>query len=364
MVKEKNELYADMGLEVGNFVKRMDKLLHTYNDAYMNMYEKYVDIGVMDILSIVATYKDKIQQGGVYVVKNNLNNKYKIGYTSNFEKRLKQLKTSFIHIGMEHDLSVVRLIYCFDDFAFNLEQKLHKLLGEYRDIGEWFSIKDINEFTRVIKEGQIDFGTFGLYIDHDIMKVPKYETKISKSYIITQKLCSDMGFDDKDMINFLLYTLDKENNMSDFCLFINRSGDLKPIQIGVFDMVLEYKAIVVPSKNGDLYRVGESENYTTYSDVLYGKTLDFILSKHGIMDKFTDKYIIEDLYDEASVSDAARDYAKSMIVDVQHRSEEELNAMCIHPQLFRDEWEGVASFARELKDSVTYLEIQELLSEI
>lgn len=67
---------------------------------------------------------------------------------------------------------------------------------------------------------------------------------------------------------------------------------------------------------------------------------------------------------KASVSDAARDYAKSMIVDVQHRSEEELNAMCIHPQLFRDEWEGVASFARELKDSVTYLEIQELLSEI
>jgi anti-repressor protein len=67
---------------------------------------------------------------------------------------------------------------------------------------------------------------------------------------------------------------------------------------------------------------------------------------------------------KASVSDEARDYAKSMIVDVQHRSEEELNAMCIHPQLFRDEWEGVASFARELKDSVTYLEIQELLSEI
>lgn len=67
---------------------------------------------------------------------------------------------------------------------------------------------------------------------------------------------------------------------------------------------------------------------------------------------------------KASVSDVARDYAKSMIVDVQHRSEEELNAMCIHPQLFRDEWEGVASFARELKDSVTYLEIQELLSEI
>lgn len=67
---------------------------------------------------------------------------------------------------------------------------------------------------------------------------------------------------------------------------------------------------------------------------------------------------------KASVSDEARDYAKSMIVDVQHRSEEELNAMCIHPQLFRDEWEGVASFARELKDNVTYLEIQELLSEI
>lgn len=67
---------------------------------------------------------------------------------------------------------------------------------------------------------------------------------------------------------------------------------------------------------------------------------------------------------KTSVSDTARDYAKSMIVDVQHRSEEELNAMCIHPQLFRDEWEGVASFARELKDNVTYLEIQELLSEI
>lgn len=67
---------------------------------------------------------------------------------------------------------------------------------------------------------------------------------------------------------------------------------------------------------------------------------------------------------KASVSDEARDYAKQMIVNIQHRSEEELNAMCIHPQLFRDEWESVASFARELKDEVTYLKIQELLSEI
>lgn len=67
---------------------------------------------------------------------------------------------------------------------------------------------------------------------------------------------------------------------------------------------------------------------------------------------------------KTSVSDEARDYAKQMIVNIQHRSEEELNAMCIHPQLFRDEWESVASFARELKDEETYLEIQELLSEI
>lgn len=63
------------------------------------------------------------------------------------------------------------------------------------------------------------------------------------------------------------------------------------------------------------------------------------------------------------ISDEAKDYAKQMIVGIQHRSQEELSAMCIHPQLFIDEWKGIADFARKCNDEDTYLEIQEIISE-
>jgi hypothetical protein len=77
----------------------------------------------------------------IYIIKNN--NKYKIGYTSNFDRRLKNYKT---HLGN------VDLILLYESFnAFEIEEEIHLTKNKNKDVSsEWYELTE-TELIQMIK---------------------------------------------------------------------------------------------------------------------------------------------------------------------------------------------------------------------
>ena len=88
----------------------------------------------------LAEIEDVIKQDYLYIIENN--GLYKIGYTSDWKKRLQQYKT---HLGLVNVIYLTKQIDCF-----YLESELHILFKDKRDIGEWFSLNS-NELFYAIK---------------------------------------------------------------------------------------------------------------------------------------------------------------------------------------------------------------------
>jgi predicted GIY-YIG superfamily endonuclease len=68
------------------------------------------------------------KQDYLYIIENN--GAYKIGYSSNWQKRYKNYKT---HLGSVNLIYLTKQENCFD-----LENKLHSLFSDKRTFGEWF----------------------------------------------------------------------------------------------------------------------------------------------------------------------------------------------------------------------------------
>jgi hypothetical protein len=88
----------------------------------------------------LAEIEEVIKQDYLYIIENN--GLYKIGYTSDWKKRLQQYKT---HLGLVNVIYLTKQIDCF-----YLESELHILFKDKRDIGEWFSLNN-NELFYAIK---------------------------------------------------------------------------------------------------------------------------------------------------------------------------------------------------------------------
>lgn len=75
--------------------------------------------------------------GYVYLVKDTVNNTYKIGVSKDINKRLKTLQTG--------NSSNLELILSFKaEHPYRLESMLHRKFAEYRERNEWFKLpKDI-----------------------------------------------------------------------------------------------------------------------------------------------------------------------------------------------------------------------------
>mgnify|MGYP003660112683 CR=1 FL=1 len=78
----------------------------------------------------LAEIEEVVKQDYLYIIENN--GLYKIGYTSDWKKRLQQYKT---HLGLVNVIYLTKQIDCF-----YLESELHILFKDKRDIGEWFSL--------------------------------------------------------------------------------------------------------------------------------------------------------------------------------------------------------------------------------
>ena len=74
----------------------------------------------------------------VYVIKNPLNNQYKIGISGNLSARIANIDNqSGIH---HHIIFFAEMEIGYDEPAKQVETYLHKYFKEIRGIGEWFSL--------------------------------------------------------------------------------------------------------------------------------------------------------------------------------------------------------------------------------
>jgi hypothetical protein len=87
-------------------------------------------------------------EGYIYLICDNLNNKYKIGMTKgDINKRMKQLQT-----GNSNELFIHS--YYKTKYPFRLEKILHNKFTNYNTLNEWFELpdSDVINFSNSCKE--------------------------------------------------------------------------------------------------------------------------------------------------------------------------------------------------------------------
>lgn len=85
---------------------------------------------------------EELKLNGVYLIRNLDNNLLKIGRCSDLQRRFKEIKGAFKHIGVDPNLK----IECFIEYEYNtqLERYLHKKFKDNRIQNEWFEINNID----------------------------------------------------------------------------------------------------------------------------------------------------------------------------------------------------------------------------
>lgn len=84
--------------------------------------------------------------GYIYLIEDSNNNTYKIGVTKGEpEKRLKKLQT-----GNSSKLEIKYLYKC--EYPYRLESMLHNHYKQFKELNEWFSLENPNEFPDKCKE--------------------------------------------------------------------------------------------------------------------------------------------------------------------------------------------------------------------
>ena len=72
----------------------------------------------------------------VYVLENRISGLYKIGFSKDYKKRIKAIRSILYNNGVESDLDIVFLL----DGNCRLESELHKRFRDVRRRGEWFAL--------------------------------------------------------------------------------------------------------------------------------------------------------------------------------------------------------------------------------
>jgi hypothetical protein len=112
--------------------------------------------------------EDNCHISNIYIISGN--NAYKIGESKNPEKRLKQLQT-----GNPWRLKLIK-IYEDIDYAYLIEQILHKKLDFYNVGGEWFQC-DIEKIYKIIDN------TLDSLNANDYWKFYEHGNKYEKTYV-------------------------------------------------------------------------------------------------------------------------------------------------------------------------------------
>lgn len=95
------------------------------------------------------TEKQKQQNKGyIYVLE--CNNTYKVGFSKDVTKRMKQLDT--------RPFELILITKLYSDSALDIEQEVHKRLTKYRAKNEWYHNIDVSTIVKTINQVAEDFG--------------------------------------------------------------------------------------------------------------------------------------------------------------------------------------------------------------
>ncbi len=86
-----------------------------------------------------------VDRSGVYLVNIRGTNHYKIGFTKNIQRRLKEFMTN-------NPFAVDLHFFLLTDYPVVVERELHSILSSNRIVKEWFEIHDIEDFFSAIEK--------------------------------------------------------------------------------------------------------------------------------------------------------------------------------------------------------------------
>lgn len=133
--------------EVDKIIEGLKKYKDTYSDSYISNCNKEArekELNEMRKLQEESKKSQKHRDAKGYIYLLECGGKYKIGYSNNVERRMKQLDTR------PFSLNLITKVY--SDIAFDVEQRIHKMMSKYKVEGEWYDISfdfsayDFSEF--------------------------------------------------------------------------------------------------------------------------------------------------------------------------------------------------------------------------
>lgn len=121
---------------------------HTYTDEEIVQYNKQLEERFFDDFKPTTNKPIKDLSGFVYILK--CENRYKVGYSKDVNKRIKQLDTRPFKL---------ELIYKqYSECAYSIEQHIHRQLHAFRVENEWYDIeeslliKNVNAIFKSVEE--------------------------------------------------------------------------------------------------------------------------------------------------------------------------------------------------------------------
>ncbi|OLA71370.1 MAG: hypothetical protein BHW52_02950 [Ruminococcus sp. 37_24] len=146
--KEIIDAIVNSGIDRRIFQVVWNTVLHyadKYNEEYINYMSKMSN-NVLNILyktMVIEYWYGKEYCPCVYIVKNNLTNKYKIGYSTQPLTRLKNLQHQLHSTNSKATLDLIGCIYSPKN-ALKLEKYYHQKYSKVRELGEWFNLSNEN----------------------------------------------------------------------------------------------------------------------------------------------------------------------------------------------------------------------------
>lgn len=180
----------------------------TLKTVFNNFNEKYLS----GLYATSKAYEEKMSSC-IYFIRNDYNNKIKIGSTNDIINRFSDFKRYFNFVGLEPKITLIALVLTFDRYKKSLENSFHEYYRNFRYKNEWYTINAddvINDFISasdkfdIIDNVLIDYSEYEFEFYRNIKKDFKLcdeEVKYSNTYYDKNPLWEIMEIINKNKIN-------------------------------------------------------------------------------------------------------------------------------------------------------------------
>lgn len=140
--------------KVDEIIKGLKNYKNNFTDSEIDEYNIKRIVELNNGMKSLTDSKEDINKktkGYVYLL--SCADKYKIGYSNNVERRMKELDT--------RPFSLELVCKTYSDIAFDVEQRIHKIMSKYNVEGEWY------DFNFEVKADE--FSDFVLKVERKIL---------------------------------------------------------------------------------------------------------------------------------------------------------------------------------------------------